>query len=169
MRKVLVAAVLAVVTFAVAAPAAAGGWAVTTLDPLATAPVAGEPFEVGFTIRQHGRTPVSLPDAAIIVTGPDGRTTRFPATPQGPEGHHVATVEIAAPGPVTWAVEQGLFGQQDLGTLDVGGAATTGSAGTGSSPWTTPLFAVAALLAALGLADVGRGLFDRRRRHAVPA
>ena len=66
MRKLLATAVLTLATLAVAAPAGAGGWAVTTLDPLAAAPVAGQPFDVGFTILQHGRTPVTMPEAAIV-------------------------------------------------------------------------------------------------------
>jgi hypothetical protein len=168
MRKVIVAAVLALITMGVASPAAAGGWAVTTLDPLAAAPVAGEPFDVGFTIRQHGRTPVSLPDAAILVTGADGVTERFPARLQGPEGHHVATVEVPASGAVTWAVEQGIFGVQELGTLAVAVEATS-SGSSDTSPWPAPLFAVAAVLGALGLADLGRGRLGRRRHRAAAA
>lgn len=163
MRKVIAAAVLALATattIGVTSPAAAGGWAVTTLDPLAAAPVAGEPFDVGFTIRQHGRTPISLPDAAILVTGPDGATERFPATPQGSEGHHVATVEIPAAGTVTWAVEQGWFGVQELGTLEVAGSPGA-SSNSGSSPWTAPLLVIAAVLAGLGLV----GVLDLGRRH----
>ena len=121
MRKLLAATVLTIATLAVAAPAGAGGWAVTTLDPLAAAPVAGEPFEVGFTIRQHGRTPVSMPDAAIIVTDATGADTRFAAVPQGAVGHHVATVEVPADGSYRWAVDQ-VLGVQELGTLQVGGS-----------------------------------------------
>jgi hypothetical protein len=174
MRKAIVAAVLTVVTFAVTAtnptPAAAGGWAVTTLDPLAAAPVAGEPFQIGFMVRQHGHRPVSLPDVVILVTGADGVTERFAARPEGVEGHHVATVEVPSAGAVTWAVEQGIFGVQELGTLHVRATASGGASGageSGSSPWTAPLFAVAAVLAALGIADLGRGLMAWRRR--VPA
>jgi hypothetical protein len=68
-RRALVALVLVpVAAAAFAAPARAGGWAVTTLDPLPSAPAAGVPVVVGFTIRQHGRTPVALDDVGIDVT-----------------------------------------------------------------------------------------------------
>ena len=166
MRKLLAATVLTIATLAAATPAGAGGWAVTTLDPLAAAPVAGEPFEVGFTIRQHGRTPVSMPDAAIIITDATGADTRFAAVPQGAVGHHVATVEVPADGSYRWAVDQ-VLGVQELGTLQVGGS-PAGTTGDGSSPWTVPLFVVAAVLAALGLLDLGRGTIARRR-HPLPA
>ena len=166
MRKLLATAVLALATLAVAAPAGAGGWAVTTLDPLAAAPVAGQPFEVGFTIRQHGRTPVTMEEAAIIVTDAAGVATRFAAVPQGPVGHHVATVELPADGSYRWAVDQGL-GVQDLGTLHVGsggaGGAGAASSDGGSSPWTVALFVVAAVCAGLGLVDLGRSRIARRR------
>jgi hypothetical protein len=169
MRKLLATAVLVLTALGFATPAAAGGWAVTTLDPLAAAPIAGEPFAVGFTIRQHGQTPINVPDAAIIVTATDGTSTRFAATPQGALGHHVATVDLPTDGTYTWAVEQDIFGIQDLGTLQVGPAATADAGGgDDSSPWTLPLFVVAAVLAALGVADLGRSTLARRR-HAAAA
>ncbi len=37
------------------------------------------PTDIGFTIRQHGVTPVDLADVAIAVTGPSGETTVYPA------------------------------------------------------------------------------------------
>jgi hypothetical protein len=167
MRKLLAAAVLTLTVLGVAAPAAAGGWAVTTLDPLAAAPAAGEPFDVGFTVRQHGRTPVSMPDAAIIVTDAAGVATRFAATPEGAVGHHVATVVLPTDGTYSWAVEHQL-GTQELGSVRVGSTGSGGTAG-GTSPWTVPLFAVAAVLAGLGLADLARGTLARRRHAALPA
>lgn len=161
MRKLLAVTVLTFAALGIGAPAAAGGWAVTTLDPLATTPVAGEPFDVGFTILQHGRTPITIPEAAIIVTDAAGAETRFPATPSGPEGHHVATVEIPVGGSFTWAVDG--FGLQDLGPLHVASGASAATGGSTSSPWTVPLFVVAAALAGLGLVDLGRGARARRR------
>ena len=98
MRKLLAAAVVTLAVFGVASPATAGGWAVTTLDPLAAEPVAGEPFAVWFTIRQHGQTPITLDDAAIIVTDSTGSATRFEAEPAGVLGHHVAMVEVPTDG-----------------------------------------------------------------------
>ncbi|RPI90695.1 MAG: hypothetical protein EHM40_17685, partial [Chloroflexi bacterium] len=51
-----------------AIPAFAGGWAVITLDELPGAVVAGEPLTVGFTVLQHGITPMSGIDATIVAT-----------------------------------------------------------------------------------------------------
>ena len=167
MRKLLAIATAGVIAaLTLAAPAAAGGWAVTSLDPMVAAPVAGEDIAVGFTIRQHGVTPVALDDVAIVVTDPTGGTTRFTAVPDGVVGHYVATIRLPAAGRYRWSVEQGWFGPQDLGTLDVTrtSTATLGS-GSDSSPLTTPLAGIAAALLAVGLYDLARS--SARRRAAA--
>jgi hypothetical protein len=161
MRKLLAVSALVLAVLGVASPAAAGGWAVVSLDPLAAAPAPGRPTAVGFTIRQHGQTPVADDTAAIVITDPAGTTTRFPAHPDGPTGHHVAVVTMPVAGTYHWSVEH-FLGSQDLGTLTVG-AATGGADGGGRSPWTVPLFAVAAVLAGLAVVDL------RRTRRPQPA
>jgi hypothetical protein len=117
-------------------PVGAGGWAVTTLDPLAVAPVAGEDVNVGFTIRQHGVTPVVVEDVSIVVSDSSGATESFAAVPQGAVGHYVATVTFPAGGPVRWRVEQGWFGPQDLGVIEVTPA--TPPSGTTAVPESQP-------------------------------
>jgi hypothetical protein len=99
------------------ASASAGGWAVTTLDPLPSiAP--GKPATIGFTIRQHGVTPVDLTGVALVVSLSGGGEERFPARLDGTTGHYVADVQVPA-GDHQWRVEQGSFGPQDLGPLSV--------------------------------------------------
>lgn len=90
------------------AGAKAGGWAVATFDPLPPL-VAGDTVEVGFTIRQHGVTPVDpgtgmwSEDAdelqadkiGVTVTDSSGHSTFVPAEPSGrSEGHFVAPVQV---------------------------------------------------------------------------
>lgn len=113
----LAAAVLGLAVL-LASPASAGGWALSTLDAVPE-PVAGQDVEVGFTVRQHGRTPVDLDDAGITIRDASGAETFFAARHEGPTGHHVATVRFPAEGAFTWQVDQGWFGPQDLGTIDV--------------------------------------------------
>ena len=101
MRKPLVGLGLSFVLLLLLAPAAlAGGWAVSTIDPMAT-PTAGAPIDVGFTIRQHGMTPVDLADVAIAVTGPSGEITVYPAHRDGDVGHYVARSARASSSPKT--------------------------------------------------------------------
>jgi hypothetical protein len=161
---------------AVLAPqsAGAGGWAVSTLDPV-RAPVAGETTEVGFTIRQHGVRPASVDGkVGIGVESAAGAAEFFAAAPQGTTGHYVVRVEFPEPGSYRWSVFQGWFGEQRLGRIEVADAAsvavpaggTVGDGGSGST-FRGPL-SVRVLLPVLGL---GFGIFAvaeavraRRRR-----
>ena len=163
MKRLLTAlAVAAGVAVAGSAPASAGGWAVTTLDPL-DSPLPGEQVDVGFTIRQHGVTPVAVDGVAILVTDARGATESFTAHAEGPVGHYVASVTFPTAGSYRWSVEQGWFGSQDLGTVRVGAGVAAVDPGAERWPlaWRAalPLLAAALLLAAA---------VDRRRRpHAT--
>lgn len=132
--RLLAVAVSTLVALLVLAPGAfAGGWALTTLDAVATPPSAGEPAAVGYTIRQHGMTPVDLADTGIAVTDRDGATTFFPGRRSGPVGHYLAEVTFPAAGRWTWSVRMDWFGEQPLGGVDVADASGDGSAGAGDS------------------------------------
>jgi hypothetical protein len=151
-----------------AGSAGAGGWAVTTLDSLMAAPVAGESTEVGYTILQHGVTPVAVDDTFIVVQPAKGEALRFAGRPEGPVGHHVASVTFPSSGQFTWTVEQGWFGPQDLGTIDVVStpvAATSSSLGSDGSPAALRIGLLAATL--MCAAVFGAGLASRRRRPSV--
>src|SRR5262245_43014232 len=142
MKRVVLSLLVVLVGLAVAlvpsGQAGAGGFAVTTLDPL-PAITPDEPTAVGFTVRQHGVTPVAL-DGVRLVVHPEegGRTAVFPARAEGPLGHYVADVVVPA-GTYRWEVIQGWFGSQDLGPLVVatgGGAVPSG----GDGPrWSEPV------------------------------
>ena len=146
--------------------ATAGGWAVTTLDSTLV-PVAGEPLEVGFMIRQHGVTPVSLDGGvALEVVAADGTTLVFPATQNGGVGHYVATVLLAEPGEYTWTVHQGWFAPQKLGSVTVSGQSSAANADhrlPGGLRFGLPVIAAMFGAAALAAAFVGR------RRHTAAA
>ncbi len=145
--------------------AVAGGWAVTTLDPLPRLPVAGRPTPIGFTVRQHGATPIAIENTAIVISRLGGAERHvFPGRPDGPVGHYVSDVRFPTSGAWNWQVEQGWFGTQELGSINVstGGAST--SAAIGASP-TTPV----AIRIALSVTTAAAGawtlwLFMRTRR-----
>jgi hypothetical protein len=138
-----------------AAGAVRGGWATTTLDDVPT-PGAGETTEVGFTILQHGVTPVDVDDVAVVVKDGDGGDQTWPAVQQGETGHYVAEVTFPAAGQYEWVVHQGWFGDYDLGTLHVGG-------GAAGSWWSRTPWALRVLLPLPILASVALFLLDRRR------
>lgn len=149
-------------------PAAAGGWAITSLDPF-DQPVAGRQTVIGLTILQHGVTPVDLADVGIRVTGPGGPSQFFPAVSDAPDrvGHYTADVVFPSAGTFSWIVEQDIFGPQDLGRVTVtgaaGGSSVTGEAGPGPAILRYGLPLVAALCIAIIIRELGRG---RRRLTA---
>lgn len=153
------------VVFASAVPATAGGWAVTTLDEVPS-PAAGGVVAVGFTIRQHGVTPVNPEgDVGIEVRSASGRMDYFPGEPTGPAGHYVSQVTFADAGQVDWSVRQGWFEAQELGQLTVSPTGSSSPAATGDRfEWSSTvrygLPALAILLGAFAVLDA--------RRHRRP-
>lgn len=165
-RLLLVVGAAALGSLGFASGASAGGWALTTLDAVPT-PVPGQPTDIGFTIRQHGVTPVDLTEGVeLVVTARDGTTTVFPAAGDGPVGHYVATIVVPEAGSYRWLVRQGWFGEQPLGVFVTsdGDAASAGGAGwQAPDPLVPSLVVVAALLAGFAVVDFLRG----RKRPSV--
>ncbi len=124
-RLTLVLAVFALALAALATPALAGGWAVTTFDNMPGQFVSGKEYALGYTIRQHGETPVSVSKTEILAVAASGRTLSFPGKSEGALGHYVATVFFPAGGTYTWQVTQGDFAPQDLGRITILAAAGT--------------------------------------------
>ncbi len=120
MRSVtLVLAVLAIALGALAPPALAGGWAVTTFDDMPGQFVSGQEYTLGYTIRQHGATPINVDKTEILAVATSGRTLAFPGKSQGNVGHYIASVFFPAGGTYTWQVTQGAFAPQDLGKITI--------------------------------------------------
>lgn len=161
----LAAAAVALALLAWSPPAGAGGWAATSLDPLPASPRSGTTLTVGYTVRQHGITPAAVDGTGIAIVGPDGTRTVFPGRPSGPTGHYVAEVRFPAAGAWRWEAEQGWFGPQELGAVQVAPAAAgpaaaqapapaAGGSGPGAAAWAllAATLAAAALLGARVLA-----------------
>lgn len=144
--------------------ASAGGWAISTLDEIPV-PIAGEPIDVGFTVRAHGIHPIDLTEnVGITITLAGGTAHYFPAVGDGTVGHHVARVEFPSEGQYQWSIRQGGFAEQNLGQIDVG--APTKIVNTGGSSGTLRYIALggAALFGFVALADV---VLVRRRRLSL--
>lgn len=153
-----------VCAFGFGSAASAGGWAISTLDELPN-PIAGETIEVGFTIRQHGVTPVDISEGVgVRITMADGTTTYFAAASDGIVGHYMARVEFPTAGLYSWSIRQGGFAEQDLGQIDVG--APTKIVNTGNSPGSLRYIALggAMLFGLVALTDV---VITRRRRVSL--
>jgi hypothetical protein len=122
----------------------AGGWAVTTLDPLPNELRAGQTYAIGYTIRQHGQTPFASAQTAIEIRSSRSQAPqRFRAVPDGPPGHYVAQVTFPTAGEWQWDVDQTPFAPQALGTITVLAPASEPVADTGAPAmtpaWLTPL------------------------------
>jgi hypothetical protein len=144
--------------------------------------VAGQDHEVGFTILQHGQTPVH-PDAGDIgirlVEVGSGQARMFPAVAEGPHGHFVSTVNVPSAGTWTWEVMQGWFEPQPLGTIDVVSASAAGASGTtsttatsGTDAWRIAALVLAAVLLVAFVVELvvgGRRSRPDRRSPTAPA
>ena len=100
-----------VILFTTASAALAGGWAVITLDAPPGEIRAGEAWTVGFTVLQHGATPVHRLDAntpiepLLVARNLDaGRRVEVMATPGEEVGHFTAEVTFPVEGEWTWTI-----------------------------------------------------------------
>ncbi len=86
-------------------PAFAGGWAVITLDELPTNIVAGEPLTIGFTVLQHGRTPMNdlAPTVTVALRGEE--KLAFRAEADSKPGHYTATLTFPKEGNWEWSIQ----------------------------------------------------------------
>lgn len=115
LRLVALLAMLGIAALTVA-PLWAGGWAVVTLDALPTNVVAGEPLTVGFVVRQHGRTPMKGLIPAIIAQHLEsGEKVSVTASPEGADGHYVATLTLPSGGVWQWVIHDGFVTAEAFG------------------------------------------------------
>jgi hypothetical protein len=116
----LAGSMAAVLTLSLAGPAAAGGWAVTTLDQVPSELRAGETLTISYTIRQHGQSPFAGANTAIeLLPAGGGAPLRFAGHPDGEKGHYVARVTFPSEGEWKWRVDQAPFAHQALGVVTV--------------------------------------------------
>ena len=166
-RLAAASAVLLVAAFGIVvgstSVASAGGWAVASIDAVPT-PRAGATEAVGFTILQHGVTPVDLladpgNEVGIELVDADGSVAFFPAVSDSAVGHYLANVVFDDAGDHEWTIRMGWFGSQALGTVTVTGS---GASSDGSS-WPAVRVALSVLAATL-VAGAFVDLWSSRRQ-----
>ena len=91
--------------FAFAIPVFAGGWAVITLDELPAGVVAGEPYTIGFTVLQHGKTPMTGLFPTVTARMEKGDLLTFQAEPEGKPGHYMAALTFPTDGEWEWSIQ----------------------------------------------------------------
>src|SRR5687767_4115308 len=85
-----------------AAPAQAGGWASTVLDPVPAKFEPGRSYTIGFWVLQHGSHPYAgtLEPVALRLVGPNGTTT-FTGIPLPEPAHYVTSIVVPTAGTYT--------------------------------------------------------------------
>jgi mono/diheme cytochrome c family protein len=153
-----------------AVPAFAGGWAVITLDELPTDVVAGEPLTVGFTVLQHGKTPMNDLEPTITANLYKEQEFMVNAGPDGKPGHYTATLTFPKEGEWRWSI-QAFSMDQLMPLLSVAApvAEVANQPVTKSDPVTAPVSVLSIVrLSALGGGLVGLAIaFQRRSRFAA--
>ena len=155
---------LIVTTLAVIAivPAFAGGWAVVTLDTLPQGVAPGVAFRIGFTVRQHGITPISDLDPAPDVMANNiqtGEVVRSTAVDDGAPGHYSAGLSLPSAGEWSWGIRAFGGQQQPMPPIVVASSKPLAvTRATAAAPAPTALAIVSGALAVLGI-----GLAFRRR------
>jgi hypothetical protein len=137
---------------------------VVVLDRLPTGLRAGEPTAIGFTVLQHGRSPLAGLDPAPAVEArhtANGEVVRVSAVDEGSPGHYVAVLTLPSPGEWDWSVRA--FGDlaQTMPALAVGPAIAAVVSVEPSRAASVP--STTLLAAAAGLAVAGMVLSFRRR------
>src|SRR5688500_19100553 len=92
-------------TFAVAIPVFAGGWAVITLDELPAGVVGGEPYTIGFTVLQHGRTPMTDLYPTVTARIAKGGVLTFSAEPERHPGHNTPVLTFPTGAECHWSIQ----------------------------------------------------------------
>jgi cytochrome c2 len=137
-----------------AVPVFAGGWAVITLDELPTNIVAGTPLRIGFTVLQHGRTPMTDLEPTVAARLSLGETLVVYAEPEGKPGHYVATLTFPKEGAWEWSIQAFTMDQPMPVLTVVAPGAAAASQPVRTEPATTstsPLFMLRTLVLGIGL------------------
>ncbi|GIG88613.1 hypothetical protein [Plantactinospora endophytica] len=108
------------------APARAGNFAVTLLDPLPERLEPGRGYTVGLWVLQHGFHPYEgdLGRVALRLVGADGESVSFPASALPEPAHYAAAVAVPRSGVWTVVAVQGRFADYRIGTLTAPGKLT---------------------------------------------
>jgi len=119
-RHVLSSMIVLSLAFVLVPAAAAGGWAIATLDQLPGEVRAGESVSLGFMVRQHGKTPTNAVDPYVLAINPEsGESVRTYAVQEGEVGHFVVEIVFPVAGTWEWSIVPAPFEGTQLEPLSV--------------------------------------------------
>ena len=154
-------------TLLLATGALAGGWANAVMDTPPDDPGGpNQPITIGFTLLQHGVTPVDWGTAQVVLTNAEtGESVTVEAQPEGAVGHWVAEISVPAEG--TWSyevrhdLEIAMSGFEPIVVGEAAAAPAAAAAGTSAALPPALLLAVG-FLSLLALAGVTAGVLAVR-------
>jgi hypothetical protein len=95
----------AALSLSVSGLAIAGGWAVVKLDGLPVDVTAGKSISIGFTVLQHGASPISgIKPIVHAEHATSGEKFEVVASDQGERGHYVADLTFPSSGTWNWSI-----------------------------------------------------------------
>ncbi len=165
LKRVRVLVVTSIIVMTLGGTALAGGWALTVVNDAPDEFAAGTEHLITYTILQHGRTGANVEDTSLDFFHPTLKEVlSFPGEPTSTPGEYVAAVTLPTTGSWAWEVNQGWFGVQELGTIDVLEVTTTSGAGGPADIARYLLLLGTVLAAGVFATQVGQ-----RRREAIDA
>jgi mono/diheme cytochrome c family protein len=155
---------LALLIALLALPVYAGGWAVITLDALPSKVTAGEPLIVGFTVLQHGRTPMTNLRPTITARQSLNEKLAVSAEMQGEPGHYMAELTFPTEGHWEWSI-QAFTMDQPMPALSVAPSILK------AEPKTTAAFSPLLIVRtfSLGIGLIGLAVAFRRKNQLAAA
>jgi hypothetical protein len=148
-------------------PVFGGGWAVITLDELPTGVVAGKPLTIGFTVLQHGKTPLSGLDPTVTANLYKEQEFVVQAEPDDKPGHYTATLTFPKEGEWRWSI-QAFTMDQSMPALMVAAPSLASQPVPESTPVTLPWVMIVRALA-FGIALIGLVVAFRRKSRLAGA
>lgn len=156
-------ALVAMLAFvAIPMTAFAGSWAMASFDQVPGTFVAGSPYNLQYTILQHGETPVDVGASQVLIVDSAGAITAFDAAPLGQPGRYSVSITFPESGAWGWEVTMGPFGSHQMGTIDVRGASLESSGAGSLVRWMLPV----SLIMVIGLIGIQLAEQASRRRNA---
>jgi hypothetical protein len=105
LRRIAAVIAATAMLLVLAVPAMAGGWAEIEADAQTKTPTEDTPFQIGFTVLQHGVTPAPWETATVHFTdSATGEAFDVVATNDRPDGHFVASATLPHAGFWSWQV-----------------------------------------------------------------
>lgn len=147
-------------------PVFAGGWALISLDELPTNVIAGQPVKVGFTVLQHGKTPMTDLTPTISASLDQEAKIVVEAKAEGKPGHYTAVLTFPKEGDWVWVIEAFTMSQK-MPVLSVGVPPKGQPVSVVNAPSISPLLIVR--LSALGVGIVGLAFTLRRKSRFAMA